>query len=82
MRTTPKIPTKFIKQNDIEIKLKIKDGEERSAFWRNAFSKNLLGTNIDRFYPTETLYGDWDGEVLFLAQHELSKQYHKSYPLI
>ena len=71
MRTTPKIPTKFIKQNDIEIKIKIKDGVERSVFWRNAFSKNLLGTNIDRFYPTETLYGDWDGEVLFLAQDAL-----------
>jgi len=71
MKTTPKIPTAFVAQRDIEIKSKNKDGEEKSVFWRNAFSEKLLGANIDRFYPTETLYGDWDGEVLFLAQDAL-----------
>jgi len=71
MPTKPQIPPEFIEQKDIEIKSKKKDGEEKSVFWRNAFSEKLLGANIDRFYPTETLYGDWDGEVLFLAQDAL-----------
>ena len=68
MKTTPKIPTAFIEQKDIEIKYKTKDGEEKSVFWRNAFSEELLGANVDRFYCTETLFGDWNGEVLLLAQ--------------
>ena len=71
MPIKPQIPPEFIEQQDIEIRYKNIDGEEKSAFWRNAFSEKLLGPNIDRFYPTETLYGDWDGEVLFLAQDAL-----------
>jgi len=78
MSTKPQIPPEFIEQKDIEIKYK-KKGEEKSAFWRNAFSEKLLGANIDRFYPTETLYGDWDGEVLFLAQDALPAPLLKKY---
>jgi len=70
MSKTPAIPKEFIELKDIEIKYK-KNGVENTAYWRNAFSNELLGASPIRFYPTETLYGDWDGEVLFLAQDAL-----------
>jgi len=66
MLKTPKIPTEFIKQEEIIIKLG-QDGEKEIS-WKNAFSEELLGANVDRFYCTETLFGDWSGEVLLLAQ--------------
>ena len=70
MKKTPVIPKEFIEIADIEVAYK-KGAIKKHAYWRNAFGKELLGPNPKRFYPTETLYGDWDGEVLFLAQDAL-----------
>ncbi len=34
----------------------------------NAFGPDLLGPKVRQLYPTETLFGDWHGEVFLLAQ--------------
>jgi hypothetical protein len=43
-------------------------GGARTVRWVNAFGPNLLGPTVCRLFPTETLFGDWRGNVLLLAQ--------------
>jgi len=44
---------------------------QKAARWINAFSKEYLGKSTKNLFPTETLYGDWNGEILILAQDAL-----------
>lgn len=45
--------------------------KESSIRWINIYDDEYLGRNVKNLFATETLYGDWDGEVLVLAQDAL-----------
>lgn len=66
--TTPKIPSFIFAFKGIEIPQNEKHGAAR---WINAFADDYLGTAVKNLYPTETLFGDWNGEILILAQDAL-----------
>ena len=65
---TPKLPEFILNYDD----LKVPSGDDgKDAEWVNAFSPKYLGPEVKRLYATETLFGDWDAEILLLAQDAL-----------
>lgn len=48
------------------------------ARWVNVFSEEFLGKNVKNLYATETLFGNWNGELLILAQDALPASSLKS----
>lgn len=46
-------------------------GGNAPSRWVNAFSDEFVGINVDHLYATETLFGDWNGQILLLAQDAL-----------
>lgn len=46
-------------------------GSNTPSRWVNAFSDEFVGVNANHLYPTETLFGDWNGQILLLAQDAL-----------
>lgn len=48
------------------------------ARWVNVFSDEFLGGGVKNLYATETLFGDWNGELLILAQDALPASVLKS----
>jgi hypothetical protein len=65
---TPTIPRKFREFAGIEFP-KGKNGLVRR--WVNAFSDDFVGAKANNLYATETLFGDWGGQVFLLAQDAL-----------
>jgi hypothetical protein len=65
---TPPIPSFIFDFKGIEIP---KNEKHETARWINAFNEDYLGTSTKNLYPTETLFGDWNGKILILAQDAL-----------
>lgn len=61
----PKLPGFITDFPDLEIEVIGRAGKGR---WVNAFGSDLLGPNVRQLFPTETMYGDWQSEILLLAQ--------------
>jgi len=66
--STPPIAPFIFSFKEVEL-AKTKTGN--NARWVNAFNDEYLGSATKNFYPTETLYGEWNGEILILAQDAL-----------
>jgi hypothetical protein len=65
---TPKLPEFILNYSGLKLSL---DEEGKNVEWINAFSQNFLGCEVKNLYATETLFGDWDAEILLLAQDAL-----------
>jgi hypothetical protein len=61
----PDLPRFVTDFPDLAIEIK---GGVSTVHWVNAFGPNLLGSTARRLFATETLFGDWQGNVLLLAQ--------------
>jgi hypothetical protein len=64
----PQLPEFILSFEDLDLEIN-KSGQD--VKWVNAFGPNLLGHEIHNLYATETLYGDWNSEILLLAQDAL-----------
>ena len=65
---TPLIPSFILDFKGIEV---IKSEAQVVSRWINAFNDEYLGGAAKNLYATETLFGDWNGEILILAQDAL-----------
>ena len=70
-----RLPDFILNFENIIIQKTVKKPEAR---WVNVFSEEFLGKNIQQLYATETLFGNWDGELLILAQDALPASSLKS----
>lgn len=66
--STPPIPSFIFSFKGIDVPL---NENNKTARWINAFNDEYIGSKVINFYPTETLFGDWNGEILILAQDAL-----------
>ncbi len=66
--STPVIPKAFREFEAVPLKISPHGTPRR---WVNAFSDEFIGPNASNLYATETLFGDWEGRVLLLAQDAL-----------
>jgi hypothetical protein len=64
----PRIPQQMLEFPELFIPATQKHAAAR---WVNVFDDSYLGKKVINLYATETLYGDWSGRVLFLAQDAL-----------
>jgi hypothetical protein len=65
---TPDLPNFILNFESILVESPFKNS---SARWINVFDEEYLGRNARNLFATETLFGDWDAEVLVLAQDAL-----------
>ena len=64
----PDLPDFILNFKEIQIDSKAKKSCSR---WINVFDEEFIGSKAKNLYATESLYGNWDGEVLILAQDAL-----------
>ena len=66
--STPTLPEFILNYDGLKVPSR-NDGAD--VEWVNAFSPKYLGPGVRHLYATETLFGDWDAEILLLAQDAL-----------